>query len=225
MTRFEALRLGVDGDIGNYDKIILLDADVLPLHGYDELFTLPAPAGIIMERKHECYSAPVSEERWSWHELYQTICPHGTPIPSEITNRVRYDPTNMGVNAGLWVLRPSMYEYNAVKLSLQSQGIADLTRNFPWPEMQLATLLWSGRWINIDIRYCSIGGYPHIDVLHGMHFAGLKPWQIRSRSALHYAKFPDFALWWQYFVSLYWQKPLLQAYPALQRLWEFFRLL
>ena len=223
MTRFEALRLGPDGDIGNYDKIILLDADVLPIHGYDQLFTLPAPAGIIMERKHECYSPPVSQERWSWHELYEPICPHGAPIPSQITNRVRYDPANMGVNAGLWVLCPSMYEYNAVKTSLQSQDIAGLTKNFPWPEMQLATLLWSGRWTNVDIRYCSIGGYPRVDALYGMHFAGLKPWQIRNRSALHYARFPDFVLWRQYFASLYWQKPMLQAYPALQRLSEFFR--
>jgi len=215
MTRFEALQLG-------YDKIILLDADVLPLCGYDELFSLATPGGIIMERKDECYGgATTMSDRWSWHDLYETICPHGTPIPKEITDRVRHDPSNMGVNAGLWVLSPSKYEHNAIFSSLQMPHIMDLIKDFPWPEMQLATLLWSGRWTNIDIRYCSIGGYPRVDALYGIHFAGLKPWQIRSSSAKHYGRFPDFVLWRQFFTSLYWQTPLLREYPAMQRLWAF----
>jgi len=224
MTRFEALRLGPDGGLGEYDKIILLDADVLPLWGYDALFSLPAPAGIIMERKGECYSgATIADGRWSWHDLYEPLCPHGTHIPKEITDRVRHDPSNMGVNAGLWVLSPSLKEHSAVFSLLQTPEVLELVKKFPWPEMQLATLLWSGRWANIDIRYCSIGGYPRIDALYGMHFAGLKPWQIRSRSATHYARFPDFSLWRQFYASLYWQVPLLREFPALQKLWAFCR--
>jgi glycogenin glucosyltransferase len=218
MTRFEALR--VEG----YDKIILLDADVLPIWGYDGLFALPAPAGIIMERKEDCYSgAGEAENHWSWHDLYGPVCPHGTAIPKEITDRVRRDPTNMGVNAGLWVLGPSQREYDEVQSYLRTPEAAALVRGFPWPEMQLATLLWSGRWTNIDIRYCSIGGYPRLDALYGIHFAGLKPWQVRSKSAAHYARFPDFALWRTYYASLYWQTPLLREIPALRRLWEFCR--
>jgi len=224
MTRFEALRLGPDGGLEEYDKIILLDADVLPLWGYDDLFSLPAPAGIIMERKDECYSgAAINDNCWSWHDLYEPLCPHGARIPKEITNRVRYDPSNMGVNAGLWVLDPSLQEYNAVFSFLQMPKVSELAGKFPWPEMQLATLLWSGRWTNIDIRYCSIRGYPKVDVLYGIHFAGLKPWQTRSRSATHYARFPDFTLWRQFYASLYWQTPLLREYPALQKLWQFCR--
>ena len=228
MTRFEALRLGPGGGLGQeYDKIILLDADVLPVWGYDDLFLLPAPAGIIMERKEECYApfagpgAFSSPSRWSWHSLYNPICPHGAGIPEDITNRVRRDPTNMGVNAGLWVLWPSLEEYDAVQTMLQTPEIMALVKAFPWPEMQLATLLWSGRWTNIDISYCSIGGYPRPDLLKGMHFAGLKPWQVNSRSAAHYAKFPDFTLWRQYFTGMYWAVPQLRDYPMLKRLWEF----
>jgi len=217
MTRFEALRLG-----NEYSKITLLDADVLPLWGYDELFSLPAPAGIIMERKNECYSgANATSNRWSWHELYEPICPHGAKIPREMTDRVRYNPSNMGVNGGLWVLSPSQQEYDAIQSALEAPETIALVKTFPWPEMQLATLLWSGRWTNMDIRYCSIGGYPRVDALYGIHFAGIKPWQIRNRNATHYAKFPDYVLWRQYFASMYWQTPQLREYPALQRLWEF----
>ena len=173
-----------------------------------------------MEKKENCYKNP-NGELWSWHDLYNPICPHGASIPKELANRVRHDITNMGVNAGLWVLRPSMDEYHAVLNALHNPEITPLIKSFPWPEMQLATLLWSGRWTNIDIRYCSIGGYPRPEVLYGMHFAGLKPWQINNRSATHYAKFPDFVLWRKYFTALYWNIPLMREHPALMRLWEF----
>jgi len=223
MTRLEALRLGQDGGLGEqYDKIILLDADVLPMSNYDDLLSLPAPAGIIMEDKSESYSsASDTSDRWSWHNHYEPICPHGAQIPKKITGRVAYDPANMGVNAGLWVLEPSKHEYDNFVAALHTYDIMCLVKNFPWPEMQLATLLWSGKWINVDIRYCSIGGYPRLDILHGIHFAGLKPWQINSRSAAHYAKYPDFTLWRQYYTALYWSIPGLRGYPMLKRLWEF----
>ena len=214
MTRFETLKLH------EYEKIILFDADVLPLSGYDELFSLPTPAGILMEYRDKCYSnATATSTKWSWHFNYEPICRHGQRIPKEITDRVGYDLSNMGVNAGLWVLTPSQAEYDNIVAAIHSSKA--LIKKFPWPEMQLATLIWSNRWTNIDIRYCSIGGYPRIDVLHGIHFAGLKPWQIKSRSANHYAKYPDFALWRQFYTALYWSISSLREIAMLKRLWEF----
>lgn len=223
MTRFEALRLGHDGGLGEqYEKISLLDADVLPISSYDELFNLPVPAGIIMEGRNESYSGgSAASHKWSWHSHYEPLCPHGMPIPKELTDRAAHDPSNMGVNAGLWVLQPCKKEYDSFVAALHTPEVMNMVKNFPWPEMQLATLLWSGRWTNVDIRYCSIGGYPRIDVLHGIHFAGLKPWQIKSRSAEHYAKYPDFVLWRQYFTALYWSTPGLHEYPMLKRLCKF----
>ncbi|MCL2420643.1 MAG: hypothetical protein FWD03_02190 [Defluviitaleaceae bacterium] len=224
LTKFEALQLGTGGNLGQqYDKIILLDADILPLGGYDDLFLLPTPAGIVMEKKKECYSGAIAmSNKWSWHSQYENICRHGERIPKEITDRVGYDLSNMGINAGLWVLTPSQLEYRNIVTMLDTPEISALTKQFPWPEMQLATLLWSGNWTNIDIRYCSIGGYPRLDVLYGIHFAGLKPWQIKNRSAKHYAKYPDFILWQQFYMTLYWSLPDLHGYPALKRLCEFF---
>jgi len=118
-------------------------------------------------------------------------------------------------------LSPSQTEYGGIIKALDSPEILSLAEKFLWPEMQLATLLWSGRWTNIDIKYCSIGGYPRIDVLHGIHFAGLKPWQTKNRSAAHYAKYPDFILWRQFFMSLYWSTKALQEDLGLKRLYKF----
>ncbi|MDR0293420.1 MAG: hypothetical protein LBH95_04625 [Oscillospiraceae bacterium] len=204
LTRFEALRLSPDGGLGQYDKIILLDADVLPLAGYDELFSLPAPAGILMERR-----------------FYKPAYPHGARIPAEVTDRVKDDPSNMGVNAGLWVLTPSADEYGAVLRALRRPDVMALVRGFRWPEMQLATLLWSGRWTNIGLRYCPIGGHARIEEPYGAHFAGLKPWRLQSRSIRHYARYPDFRLWYGFYVAMYRIYPPLHAFPRLKRLWEF----
>ena len=71
-----------------------------------------------------------------------------------------------------------MKEYLRVWAAVEEPEIADLVfRRFPWPEMQLATLIWSGRWTNVDLRYASIGGYPSPDKVWGIHYAGLKPWK------------------------------------------------
>ena len=216
-TRFKALCLS------EYDKIILLDADVLPLADYDSLFELNTPAGIIMEEKTSSYSLGEKDgenHKWSWHDLYEPICPHGTPIPKNLTDKVRLNTANMGVNSGLWVLHPSMDEYENLIAAMKEKEIVSLVKNFPWPEMQLATLIWSGRWTNIDIRYCSIGGFPKINVLNGIHYAGLKPWQKNHRSIHHYARFPDFQLWYGFFKTMYHCHPEFQKIPGLKKLYE-----
>ena len=124
-TRMNALRLGADGDLGcAYEKMVVLDADVLPLKHYAHLFTLPSPAGILNEDKSHFvetdeagrYVIPESVDQtgtWKWHRLYDDVCPHGAPIPAEITDRIAKDPLNLGINGGLFVFEPSMDEYRS----------------------------------------------------------------------------------------------------------------
>ena len=206
-SRFNAFRLGRDGDLGKrYEKIIIADCDVLPLSNYDQLFDLPAPAGIINEKKEYCmsyeegkYIIPDSvyiNGEWVWHEVYKDI-PHGSPIPKYITDRIKDDPMNMGVNASLMLFEPSMGLYQSVMDDLDIPEIQKEIANYNWPEMQYITLKMSGQWTNIDLRYSSFNGYPMIDVLHGIHFAGLKPWNIKNKSIKSYRKFPDYQLWFQ----------------------------
>ncbi|HJD23950.1 MAG TPA: hypothetical protein H9694_07380 [Firmicutes bacterium] len=232
MTRFQALRLGPDGDLPcHYRRLLLLDADMLPLSGFDELFDLPAPAGIPLEKREyglelDADGNPLRETdtdgKWCWHHHYEPICPHGAAIPSAITDRVRTDPGNMGINAAIWRLDPSLIAWAQIWAALKDPAIDRLVfRLFPWPEMQLATLLWSGSWHCIDIRYGSIGGYPRPEQLNGIHFAGLKPWRLGSRSLPHYARYPDFRLWYTYFAAMLCAFPSLRALPMLRRLEEF----
>lgn len=226
-TRFHALRLGRDGDLGfNYEKLVILDADVLPLRYYDHLFALDAPAGIINECKANMmdydakgrYVIPASVKRdgtWKWHRIYGEICPHGQRIPREITDRVGADVKNMGIIGALYVLQPDHREFEAMLDEIAhcrriNQLVGEL---FDWPDMQYLTLRWSGLWTNVDVRFCSLGGYPKLSALFGTHFAGLKPWAFSHRKALlRYSRHEDFRLWYRLFIEM-----MTKRYPALQR--------
>lgn len=220
-SRFNAFRLGPDGDLGYaYDKIIIADCDVLPLRHYDRLFDLEAPAGIINEKKEYCmtyeqgqYTVPPSVDQdgtWIWHDTYKAY-PHGSKIPQHITDRIHQDKENMGINASLMLFEPSFTFYQSMMNDLGKPSIQKEISSYQWPEMQYITVKLSGQWHNIDLRYSSFNGYPKIDVLYGIHFAGLKPWSIKNKSIKSYGKFEDYQLWFFTYVRM------LNDYPDLKK--------
>jgi glycogenin glucosyltransferase len=233
-TKMNALRLGADGDLGfRYEKVVMLDADLLPLRLYDHLFSLRAPAGIINERKSHVmdvdaggkYVVPDSvsvDGTWSWHRLYGDICPHGKTIPHQITDRVKDDPSNMGINASLFVLQPSVNEFRVILEDVHDPRVMPLVSDqFDWPEMQYLTMRWSGRWTNVDLRFSAFNGYPRLSVLFGTHYAGLKPWSFNKPKAMaRWARYDDFRLWFREYEDM-----VTSAYPRLRKVKRLERLL
>ena len=231
-TRFQSLLAGSDGPLGwHYEKVVMTDADILPLASYDHLFTLPPPAGIINEFKTNSmeydlkgkYIIPNSLQengKWIWHKIYEPVCPHGTKIPCFLTDRVKNDQKNMGINSSLWVISPSVETYHKIFSEISNPEMDVLVRKkFNWPEMQFATLFWSGHWTNIDLRFSSFNGYPSLDVLCGTHFAGYKPWNFKELGTIsRFSRFPDYNLWHQTFVNLMEDFPQLNGFPKLSRL-------
>ncbi len=232
-TRFNALRLGPDGDLGfRYEKIVVADADVLPLRFYDHLFTLDTPAGIINESKANFlesdnrgrYRVPETlfrDGKWKWHRIYGDICPHGHHIPKYITDRVADNPRNLGINSSLFVLTPCYETYKEVISALNKPDTRNMIcSKLKWPEMQYATIAWSGEWTNIDIRFSGINGYPDVSVLCGIHYAGAKPWNARDKNSMkRVMKFPDYDLWYRKYLKMTevdYEK--LQKVPKLARL-------
>jgi glycogenin glucosyltransferase len=225
-TRINALRLGRNGDLGfSYEKIVSLDADVLPLKNYDSLFSLETPAGILNEQKSHFiesdadkqYVSPEDLERtgkWKWHQIYDKICPHGHKIPKEITDRVKDDPANMGLNGSLFVLKPSMQDFQDILEEIRRPDIQTLVGDlFDWPDMQYLTMRWSGEWTSVDVRFSSFNGYPKLSVLWGTHYAGFKPWYVKKEKAMaRYARYDDFQLWFREYRTM-----LNTAYPELQK--------
>ena len=231
-TRIHSLRLGKDGDLGfGFEKIAMIDADLLPLRYCDHLFCLSAPAGVLNETKshviqndewgkYEVTNEMLKSGKWGWHRRYDSICPHGFPVPSEITDRVAKDPTNMGMNGALFVLEPSSSEYEKILFDVQRPETQRLVGDaFDWPDMQYLTMRWSGKWTNIDARFSGMNGYPHPSVLFATHFAGFKPWYIHRANAMkRYARYPDFQLWFEVFVEMVEETPELLKIGKLRRL-------
>ena len=231
-TRIHSLRLGTDGDLGlDFEKIAVIDADLLPLRHCDHLFSLPAPAGVLNEAKshvvqsneagrYEITNEMLETGKWEWHRQYDEICPHGSLVPSEITDRVARDPSNMGMNGALFVLEPSFHEYEEILRDVQQPKIRKLVGDvFDWPDMQYLTMRWSGQWTNIDARFNGMNGYPHPSVLFATHFAGFKPWYFhRANSMKRYSRYPDFRLWFEIFLEM------AENYPDLLKIGKLMRL-
>jgi hypothetical protein len=230
-SRFNAFRLGADGDLGKkYDKIIIADCDILPLQNYDQLFELNAPAGIINEKKENCiayengkYIVPDSvyvDGTWNWHEIYKDI-PHGTLIPTEITDRIKNDKTNLGVHSSLCLYEPTMSFFNSIMDDLEDVEIQKEISTYNWPEMQYMSNKLSGSWNNMDLRYSSFNGYPDIEVLYGTHFAGLKPWSIKNKSVKSFGKFDDYKLWNHTFLKMCNEYNGILANPKMSKIYKF----
>ena len=231
-TRIHSLRLGIGGGLGfDFEKIAVVDADLLPLRQCDHLFLLPAPAGVLNEAKshviqsddagrYEVTNHMLKSGEWEWHRKYNGICPHGSPVPSEITDRVAKDPTNMGMNGALFVLEPSFHEYQEILRDVQQPEIRKLVGDtFDWPDMQYLTMRWSGRWTNIDARFSGMNGYPHPSVLFATHFAGFKPWYFHRFPAMkRYARYPDFQLWFKIYCEMVKKNPDLLEIRKLRQL-------
>lgn len=222
-TRLHSLRLGPDGDLGlNYEKVCILDADVYPIRHFDNLFTLRAPAGIINENKGFCLESqkngrfifPESirtEGKWNWHARYEPLCKHGERIPREITDRVKTDVTNLGLNGSLYVFDTSLADFRSIEEDVSRPEIQRYVGDlFKWPDMQYLTMRWSGEWTSIDIKFSSFNGYPSLDLLCGCHYSGFKPWHFKKKSLQIYKDYEDFSFWYGRFLQM-----LESDYPKL----------
>lgn len=232
LTRFASLRLGPDGDLGtSYEKVINLDADLLPLRRFDDLWSLPAPAGIINERREHLADIDphgrliprpdaMDTGEWVWHDVYGDRCPPGHPVPREITDRVRTDVDNYGVNASLLVIEPSAQAYSDFMRWIGEGEVGRLARDgWSWTDQQAATLYWSGQWTSVDPRYSIFYGYPSIELAHGLHYAGVKPWAWRKKGfARRLERFPDYALWGHRFLEMVDDLPHLRGLRGLRLL-------
>lgn len=227
-TRFNALRLGKDGNLRyNFKKVVMIDADVLPIKNYEELLYVTTPAGVLNENRSKFFNSEEKNRskitKWSWHEAYDCICPHGQPIPAYITDRVANDSSNMGLNGSLFVFEPSIDEFNKIIDDIKKPEILELVGDkFDWPDMQYITMKWSGRWHCIDIKFCGFNGYPNLKVLNGTHFAGIKPWYFRRnlKAVENCSRFEDFKLWYREYFAMIKDYPELGKAKKLKNLLE-----
>lgn len=54
----------------------------------------------------------------------------------------------------------------------------------------------------MDLKYSSFNGYPDIEYLNGIHFAGLKPWNMKNKSIKSFGRFDDYKLWYYTYLKM-----------------------
>ena len=127
----------------------------------------------------------------------------------------------MGINGSLFVFEPSLAELNEIRADLQRPEIQSLVGDlFDWPDMQYLTMRWSGKWNNIDLRFSGFNGYPGLEYLFGLHFAGFKPWYFnRAKAMSRYIRHADFCLWFEIYTEMVQHYcPNLTEMPKLKRI-------
>jgi len=217
-VRFSALEM-LEKHHLKYDKIILCDSDLLPLRNFSDLCYYPAPSGILNERKENVIGYGL-ENKWVWFDIYRDIPPK-TLIPREITDRVRTDVMNLGVNSAIYVLESDTIPYREIQEDLEDEKVKAQIAAYPWPDMQYMTCKLSGRWHNLDIRYASFNSFPDLHSIYGTHYAGMKPWDIQNRSYLHYCRHDDYKLWICVYLNMMQEKRILLKSSRLKRLRDF----
>lgn len=218
-TRFRFLELT------EFDKVLVLDADMLPLQDYASIFKLSAPAGVINESKEHMQGTLKTLDRvsaWEWHEKYRTIAPPGSVIPKDITDRPLLEPKdNLGINGGLMLLQPSASDFVAFTKWCNQPEISAKINAMNWPDMQAITAFYSGKWASIDAKYLGLYGYPNVSSLNGIHFIGPKPWQHRSKGFEHrISMYPDYRLWAKEYLEMCEAIPPLMKHTSLRTLYK-----
>ncbi len=217
-VRFAVLDIWRKQKLG-YEKIIICDSDILPLRNFSGLCRYPAPSGILNEKKENVIGLTKAGE-WVWYDVYRKI-PPGASIPREITDRVRRDPDNLGVNSAIYVFDRDTISYDEIEADMIREDTKKLVGTFPWPDMQYMTQKLSGRWHNMDIRYAGFNSFPNLHALFGTHYAGMKPWDIHNRSYRHYCGHEDYKLWICVFLNMMREHPCFGRYAGLRKLQEF----
>lgn len=169
----------------NYEKVIFIDNDLIPITNFDKLVTTNTPAGWqekIMEIEKNLPIPRYTRVWGTWDNI-----PHNHIIPKDQTEI--YKEPGSSINAGLLVISPNASLFNQMIEKLKQEkttwfsptckhkGVIGLDRKlsdrYIFPEQDFLTQELSGQWHMIDGRYCAWGKHSDEEI-YGMHMAGIK---------------------------------------------------
>ena len=113
-------------ELVQYDKIILMDLDMVVQHNIDHLFKLQPPAACL-KKYHIGYGKPIPDKM---------ICQNNKLIGS--------------INAGLMLLKPDLREWKNMKSLLQNN---EKLYKFRYPEQDFLSLYYCKMWTSITFNY------------------------------------------------------------------------
>ena len=161
----------------DYERLVLIDSDMLAVAPMDELFTMPLPDGPDgapgVAACHTCRCNPEHHDGYpaDWVPANCAFTYLSAPLPAA------FEPY---FNAGLIVLEPSAAAFEA--LTAIVAGVTDLT-DYPFPEQDLLNRYYRGRWAPLPFGFNALKTHlrQHPAVwsmaqVKNIHYLLAKPW-------------------------------------------------
>ncbi len=178
----------------DYERVVVLDADMLVTQNMDELFSLELPAGQIAAC-HACRCNPNQiasyPASWTPQNCFYTHC-RGLEHTSEP------DVVDNYLNGGFLVLDPDDAVFDAM---VQRLAQVDDLSSYPFAEQDFLNEFYDGRWLPLPYVYNALKtlAFQHpsvwdLDDVKNIHYIIDKPWQAPLDEADRY--FFVNRLWW-----------------------------
>jgi alpha-N-acetylglucosamine transferase len=188
-------KLSVFG-LPGYDRIVLLDADMIVRKNMDELMDLPlddaslkGEGDRVFGASHACACNPLKKSHYpkSWvPENCAFTSQHSDPVKAQ----TEAAPSTTGVsmlNSGLLVVIPSQAVYEKIQTAMLDDGIA----NYNFPDQELLSVAFKGRWAPVPYVYNALktlrsqavhGAIWRDDEVKNVHYIlSPKPWDNKAR--------------------------------------------
>lgn len=157
----------------DYERLVLLDADMLPLQNMDELMELKLPGKDWAAACHACICNPQKITHyppyWVPDNCVYTNCDTAaTQIAPPTSGHANY------FNSGLIVLTPSTEMFDEMMLQLFSTPDLDI---YPFPDQDFLNAIFQDHWLPLPYSY---------NALKTLQFAHKRMWDINRVKNIHY---------------------------------------
>ncbi|KAI0051734.1 glycosyltransferase family 8 protein [Auriscalpium vulgare] len=200
-------------ELVQYDRVVMMDSDMLVLRNMDELFDLDLPEGWIAAA-HVCACNPnrIKDYPEDWvpencaYTGLKAVATGGLPEPTPITATSPRAHTLL--NSGLVVLRPSMNDANALKAIVNDW---DRVKNYKFPDQDALAAHFLGKWTPLPYAYNALKTLKLIhvplwrdDEVRCLHYIlSDKPWKARPGAEGTGGQYEVLnRLWWDQLDSL-----------------------
>lgn len=182
-----------------YDRLIMLDADMLPLENMDELMRLELPDKDWVAAAHACICNPQKIDHYPANWIPENCSYTGaTSVDSiPLSQKSSY------FNSGLIVLTP---DTNKFKTMIDYLGSISDLNIYPFPDQDLLNEIFKNQWKPISYVYNALktlqwAHEPMWDLVKvkNIHYILNKPWDTdidRQLSDLEETYKPLYKLWW-----------------------------
>ncbi|KAG1442889.1 hypothetical protein G6F56_010877 [Rhizopus delemar] len=188
----------------DYDRLVLLDADMLPLQNMDELIEMELPRDWVAA-SYACTCNPQKIEHYPPHWIPENCAFTGrqNTRPPPISKKANY------FNSGLIVLSPQKKIFNEMIAYLNN--VEDLNI-YPFPDQDFLNEIFKDKWKPISYAYNALKTlqWAHklmwdIDSVKNLHYILTKPWDITGDQEIsglesHYK--PLYEFWWKTYSEL-----------------------